>query len=108
MARKLKYDMPGPDWRREPEEIARRGWADVFAPDLPLAGAPLDPRSEVFSVAACVYELLTGRRPDDESPPKKARSDAATLEQLLREDAAEEAKLAKAEAEAKTKRPAPT
>lgn len=41
-----------------------------------LAGAPLDPRSEVFSVAACVYELLTGRRPDDESPPTKARSDA--------------------------------
>jgi len=32
-----------------------------------LAGSPLDPRSEVFSVGACVYELLTGRRPDDEA-----------------------------------------
>ncbi|MEZ5899596.1 MAG: cation:proton antiporter [Hyphomicrobiaceae bacterium] len=45
---------------------------------------------------------------DIEKLQQKARSDAATLEQLLREDAAEEAKLAKAEAEAKTKRPAPT
>lgn len=37
-----------------------------------LAGSPLDPRSEVFSVGACVYELLTGRRPDDESRGRPA------------------------------------
>lgn len=43
-----------------------------------LAGSPLDPRSEVFSVGACVYELLTGRRPDDEgrARPAAASSDA--------------------------------
>ncbi|MCB9660086.1 MAG: protein kinase [Sandaracinaceae bacterium] len=50
-----------------------------------LAGAPLDPRAEVFSVAACVHQLLTGRRPDDEAPtqapkrPSEAYRELATL-----------------------------
>ncbi len=46
------------------------------------------------------YELAS----DIEKLQQKARSDAATLEQLMREDSEEEAKLAKAEAEVKTKR----
>lgn len=46
------------------------------------------------------YELAS----DIEKLQQKARSDAATLEQLMREDSEEEAKLAKAEAEIKTKR----
>lgn len=40
MARKLKYDMPGPDWRRSIEELRERGVAAAFAPELD-AGAPL-------------------------------------------------------------------
>ena len=34
MARKLKYDMPGPDWRRSIDEVRERGWEGVFAPEL--------------------------------------------------------------------------
>jgi len=34
MARKLKYDMLGPDWRRTPEEIAEQGWEALFSPEL--------------------------------------------------------------------------
>jgi serine/threonine protein kinase len=46
-----------------------------------LAGSPLDPRSEVFSVAACVHHLLTGRRPDDEeAPPVRKRQSPAERE----------------------------
>jgi glutathione-regulated potassium-efflux system protein KefB len=45
------------------------------------------------------YALFT----DTEKLQQKAKSDAATLEQLFREDAVEEAKLAKADKEAKSK-----
>lgn len=34
MARTLKYDMAGPDWRRTREEIAGQGWEAIFGPDL--------------------------------------------------------------------------
>jgi len=34
MGRKLKYDMPGPDWRRSVDEIRELGWPALFAPDL--------------------------------------------------------------------------
>lgn len=34
MARKLKYDIPGPDWRRTPDQIAELGWEGLFAPEL--------------------------------------------------------------------------
>ncbi len=40
MARTLKTDVQGPDWRRSLEEAARSGPAALFAPDLP-ADAPL-------------------------------------------------------------------
>ncbi|NRA06643.1 MAG: tRNA (guanosine(46)-N7)-methyltransferase TrmB [Myxococcales bacterium] len=37
MARKLKYDIPGPDWRVEVEEAREKGWPALFdAPALPL------------------------------------------------------------------------
>jgi tRNA (guanine-N7-)-methyltransferase len=34
MARKLKFDIPGPDWRRSLEEVRERGWEVAFAPEL--------------------------------------------------------------------------
>jgi tRNA (guanine-N7-)-methyltransferase len=34
MARRLKYDIPGPDWRVRPDEISADGLAKLFAPDL--------------------------------------------------------------------------
>jgi tRNA (guanine-N7-)-methyltransferase len=34
MARKLKYDIPGPDWRRTPAEVLDGSWEDLFVPDL--------------------------------------------------------------------------
>ena len=30
MGRRLKYDMPGPDWRRSLEEIQEKGWRELF------------------------------------------------------------------------------
>ncbi|MBK6577645.1 MAG: serine/threonine protein kinase [Sandaracinaceae bacterium] len=48
-----------------------------------LAGSPLDPRSEVFSVGACVYELLTGRRPDDEGRARPAPAGSEAEKSLL-------------------------
>ena len=37
MARKLKYDIPGPDWRIEVEEAREKGWPALFGgPALPL------------------------------------------------------------------------
>lgn len=38
MARRLKYDIPGPDRRVTPDEVREKGWEAIFAPDLP---APL-------------------------------------------------------------------
>ncbi len=38
MARKLKYDIPGPDRRVSPDEVREKGWPALFAPDL---AAPL-------------------------------------------------------------------
>ena len=35
MARRLKHDIPGPDWRVEPEHLRERGVPGVFAPELP-------------------------------------------------------------------------
>jgi tRNA (guanine-N7-)-methyltransferase len=35
MARKLKYDIPGTDWRVEPAEVRERGFEGIFAHDLP-------------------------------------------------------------------------
>ncbi len=40
MARRLKLDIPGPDWRVGVEELRARGIDAIFAPDLG-AGAPL-------------------------------------------------------------------
>jgi tRNA (guanine-N7-)-methyltransferase len=34
MARVLKYDIPGTDWRVALDEVRERGFADVFAPDV--------------------------------------------------------------------------
>ena len=34
MARKLKFDIPGPDLRVSPETVKEKGWAAIFAPDL--------------------------------------------------------------------------
>ena len=34
MGRKLKYDIPGPDCRRSPEDFRTRGGEALFAPDL--------------------------------------------------------------------------
>ena len=34
MARKLKYDIPGPDWRCTPEQLAELGWEGLFAPEI--------------------------------------------------------------------------
>jgi tRNA (guanine-N7-)-methyltransferase len=34
MARKLKYDIPGPDWRCTPEQLAEQGCEAIFAPEL--------------------------------------------------------------------------
>lgn len=37
MGRKLKYDIPGPDWRVGLEEACEKGWSAIFArPALPL------------------------------------------------------------------------
>ena len=30
MARKLKYDIPGPDWRRTADDLATSGWEVLF------------------------------------------------------------------------------
>lgn len=38
MARKLKYDIPGPDRRVSADDVREKGWQAIFAPDLP---APL-------------------------------------------------------------------
>lgn len=35
MARRMKFDMPGPDWRVEPEEVEAKGWEALFAPLTP-------------------------------------------------------------------------
>lgn len=40
MARRLKHDIPGPDWRVGVDEVRTRGPGAIFAPDLG-AGAPL-------------------------------------------------------------------
>lgn len=34
MARKLKYDIPGPDWRRTPDQLVELGCSAMFGPDL--------------------------------------------------------------------------
>jgi tRNA (guanine-N7-)-methyltransferase len=34
VSRRLKHDIPGPDWRVAPQRIAELGWAAAFAPDL--------------------------------------------------------------------------
>jgi len=34
VGRTLKYDIPGPDRRVEPEEVREKGWEALFAPDL--------------------------------------------------------------------------
>jgi tRNA (guanine-N7-)-methyltransferase len=34
MARKLKYDIPGPDWRVAPAEVRERGFEAIFASDV--------------------------------------------------------------------------
>jgi tRNA (guanine-N7-)-methyltransferase len=34
VARRLKFDIPGPDWRVEPEAVAAKGWEALFTPDL--------------------------------------------------------------------------
>ncbi len=34
MARRLKFDVPGPDWRVGVEQVRREGWERIFAPDL--------------------------------------------------------------------------
>ncbi len=34
MARRLKHDIPGPDWRVEPEQVRARGLPGIFAPEL--------------------------------------------------------------------------
>jgi tRNA (guanine-N7-)-methyltransferase len=34
MARRLKYDMPGVDWRVAPEDVRARGWPALFAGDV--------------------------------------------------------------------------
>ncbi len=34
MGRGLKYDIPGEDWRRGIDDVVRRGWENLFAPDL--------------------------------------------------------------------------
>lgn len=38
MGRSLKYEIPGEDWRCGLDEVAARGWEEIFAPDL---AAPL-------------------------------------------------------------------
>lgn len=38
MSRALKYDIPGPDWRVEPERVRDEGWEKIFAP---VPAAPL-------------------------------------------------------------------
>lgn len=38
MARRLKYDIPGPDRRVSPDEVREKGWEAIFGPD---AAAPL-------------------------------------------------------------------
>jgi tRNA (guanine-N7-)-methyltransferase len=35
VARRLKYDIPGDDWRVTAEDAATRGWPALFAPDVP-------------------------------------------------------------------------
>ena len=34
MSRTLKFDIPGPDWRRSLEDVRAIGWEGIFAPDL--------------------------------------------------------------------------
>jgi len=36
MTRKLRYDIPGPDWRCDLEQVATRGWGPIFGADLPV------------------------------------------------------------------------
>jgi tRNA (guanine-N7-)-methyltransferase len=38
VGRGLKYEIPGEDWRRRLDEVAARGWEEIFSPDQ---GAPL-------------------------------------------------------------------
>ncbi|MCG8589838.1 MAG: tRNA (guanosine(46)-N7)-methyltransferase TrmB [Proteobacteria bacterium] len=37
MSRSLKYDIPGPDWRRSLEELREQGWRGLFQPELAAA-----------------------------------------------------------------------
>lgn len=34
MARALKYDIPGPDWRVDAEDLREQGWEKIFAPQV--------------------------------------------------------------------------
>ena len=40
MGRQLKYDIPGPDWRRGLDEIREKGWGELLD-SLPGTGVPL-------------------------------------------------------------------
>ncbi len=59
MGRRLKFDIPGPDWRVSLAEARERGWQALFAPDL---DPPLDLVVEVgFGRGEFLLELARKR-----------------------------------------------
>lgn len=55
MARRLKHDIPGPDWRVDPEGVRERGVPGIFAPELP------QPEAVELEIGYGRGEFLLGR-----------------------------------------------
>jgi tRNA (guanine-N7-)-methyltransferase len=52
VSRRLKYDIPGPDWRITIEDVRAKGWAELLAPDVP------DPLPRVLEIGFGRGEFL--------------------------------------------------
>jgi tRNA (guanine-N7-)-methyltransferase len=102
MARRIKLDIPGPDWRVTWEEAARRGWPEIFAGDvakpLPLVVelgfgrgefllelAAADPQQAFVGVERSFKRCVKQARRLARTPLRNLRLVAGMAEEVVRE-----------------------